>query len=155
MTNKLKNMKLKEIVDKVDSFNITSESEAYKLTVFFDEIGPLISKYGELQTAEKALLLESLFQFLDRQDSELEEDWSFIHLIESVDSPSFDIYKSKLFALNKQNPSLTSMLLLSRIIDLLNDSERDEALNIFKMISDRNDISELIQEEAEDYFSTL
>ena len=145
-------MNLEEILEKVNKFNTNEATEDYELNIFFDEIGDAISKLGELNIDEKKKTITSFFNFLKRQSSELEENWSYIHLIESIDNASFKIYDPQLIKFNKESPTLTSILLLNRFINSLEGDKWKNGVNLLKAISEREDISELVREEANEFY---
>jgi len=145
-------MKLKEILEKVNNFNTNEEIEEYEITEFFDGIGDNFAQLESLNSKEKELTIQTFFNFLKRQSSELDEDWSFIHLIENIDKPKYEIYKIQLIKANKENPSLTSLVLLIRFINSLEGKEWEKWMRIVKDLSENDGISELIKDEAKEYY---
>jgi len=146
-------MKLKEILEKINSFNTNEETEEFEITEFFDNTGDCFAKLGKLDSNQIELTIKTFFNFLKRQSPDLGENWSFIHLIESIDKPNYKIYDTLLIKANKENPNLTSLILLVRFINPLEGKERKKGVNLLKEISERNDISELVKEEAKDYYN--
>lgn len=145
-------MKLQEILEKVNNFNTNEETEEFEITEFFDRIGADFAGLESLTNKEKEITVQTFFNFIKRQSPELNEDWSFIHLIESVDKPEYEIYKSQLIQANKENPSFTSLILLIRFINSLEGKEWEEGMKIIKDLSEKDGISELIKEEAKEYY---
>lgn len=146
-------MNLKDILEKIKGFNTNEEVEDGDVSVFFDEIGVVISNIGELEIEEKKQILSALFDFLGRQSADFEENWSFIHLIENIDDSTVGIYYEKLFKFNKKSPTLTSILLLNRLINALETNKKESGMKLLGEISKENNISPFLREEAADYYT--
>jgi len=145
-------MNLKHILKTVDNFNTNDETEDFEINNFFDEIGDKYAKLEELKYEEKELVIKSLFNFLKRQSLELEEVWSFIHLLESIDKPTYEIYDKELIKFNKETPTIMSVFLLNRFINSLEGEPRQKGINLLKEISENRIISELVSQEAKSFF---
>lgn len=145
-------MRLEEILEEIKSFNTSEETEDYEITEFFDKIGDDFSNLDELEKGEKNKVVKILFDFLKRQSPELEENWSFIHLIENIEDPTYGNYHKKLFNFNKQTPTLTSILLLNRLINSLKNVEFEKGIKLLKEISEKIQLPELLKEEAKGYY---
>ncbi|MGB0862482.1 MAG: hypothetical protein ACPG19_13355 [Saprospiraceae bacterium] len=148
-------MKLKQVLEKIDNFNTNEKTEEYEIIAFFDEIGDNFPIIETLGNNEKKLAVETLFNYLNRQSPDLEENWSFIHLIEAIDKPDFKNYDSQLIKINKKNPNLTSLILLNRYTNALSSKAREMemAINLLKEISENSTIPELVINEAKDYYN--
>ncbi len=145
-------MNLKYILNTVDNFNINDETEEDDITDFFDKIGDKYAKLEKLKYEEKKLIIKSLFNFLKRQSSELEEIWSFIHLLESIDKPTYEIYDKELIKFNKETPTIISVFLLNRLINSLEGGAWQNGVNLLKEISKNRVISGLVSQEAKSFF---
>ncbi len=89
-----------------------------------------------------------LFLFLKNQDPEMEENFSFIHLIECIDKPTYEIYNKELIKFNKLNGTLISILLFNRYLNSLEEKNCRRNLKLFKLIGENINYSDLIKEEA-------
>lgn len=145
-------MNLKEILAKINNFNTKEETEEYEITEFFDEIRDHFSELEKLSSKEKELSIQSFFNFLNRQSPDLTEDWSFIHLIESIDNIDYKIYETHLMKVNQETPTLTSLVLLVRFVNSLEGEKWKKGVNLLKEISENNDNSELVRDEAKEYY---
>ena len=145
-------MTLQQILGKIDNFNPTEEMEDYELTVFFDEKGEELPELEDLKEEEKKSIIQALFNFLKRQPADFNEDWSFIHLIEAIDNPTYEIYDKELLKNNKDNCSLTSLILLNRYINALTGEEKEKRIQLMKEIGENEELSERIREEANENY---
>ncbi|WP_405207092.1 hypothetical protein [Aquimarina sp. LLG6339-5] len=145
-------MNLNTICQKILNYKVEEETEDYEVSDFFDEIGEDILKLNTLTDIQKGKLLKSLFDFIKNQDSEMDENFSFIHLIESIDKPNYELYNAELLKFNKENGTIISTLLLNRHINSLSGDEWKKCIEILKSISDNNDYTEYVREEALDYY---
>lgn len=145
-------MTLQDIIIALDNFNTNEETEDYEITEFFDGIDDSLNNLGELNNSEKKSIIKSFFQYLNRQSSELDENWSFIHLIESIDKPLYSIYDEELMKINNNNPCLTSLVLLNRYTNSLQDDEWKAKIILLKEISQRDNTSELVSEMATEFY---
>ncbi len=145
-----KEMELKEALERINTFNVeeNAEMEDAAVTIFFDDIGDHFPKLETLSNEEKAILLQSFFDFLARQSPDLDESWSFIHFIEAIDQPHYKIYNQALLKAIQGKFSITLLFLLKRHINYLEKNELPHWVNLLKEISERNDISELVKEEV-------
>ena len=82
----------------------------------------------------------------------MEEDFSFIHLIESIDEPKYNIYFEELLAFCSENATITSTLLLNRHINSANDTEREKGIQLMKSISYNHEYSNAIREHAQELY---
>ena len=140
-----------ELSAKIQNFNVADEMEDYEISLFFDEVSEAIE--GQLSLVEKEMLLNSLFEFLKRQDPEMEENFSFIHLIEGIDEPDYKIYDDKLLEFNNQNASVTAILLLNRHANGAVGDEREKCIVLLKSIADNIKYTDYIREVALDFFT--
>lgn len=138
-------MKLEEILKKVDDFDSTDDID---LTIFFDEIGSELFAFFPVDTIEREMILTTLFDFLKNRDPEMEENFSFIHLIESIDKPDYKIYNKRLIDFNLKNGALTSVLLLNRYINSIEKEKNKENLEILKSIANNINYTDLVRKEA-------
>jgi len=145
-------MNLKEILSKIDLFSTTANTEDYHLSEFFDEIGERILLLGELNKKEKETCIETLFNFLKRQSPLLEENFSFIHLIECFDEPDSNFYENQLLKFNSVTPTLTSILLLNGLLNTTEGEVWQKGVILFKNISENEQLDGLIRKEAKDYY---
>ena len=127
-------MDIAVILSQIDNFRVQTEIKDYNISDFFDEVMERIDKLKKLNHLEKELLLDSLFTFLDNHNPELEEDFSFIHLIESIDKPNYSLYSRKLLENNFKRPTLTSVLLLNRYINSLHGKAWKKAVEVLKKV---------------------
>ena len=145
-------MNLNQILNNINSFNTAKNTVDYELTEFFDKIGSKILNLGELKSHDRLEIIKSLFEFIKRQSSELEENWAFIHLIESIDKPTYKIYDKELIEFNKANPTQISILLLNRHTNSLEEVELQKGINLLKEISERKEIPKLVTDMAKEFY---
>lgn len=145
-------MNINIIASEIQNFSIHEETEDYIISEFFDKIGKNINELETITELQKEQLIKSLFHFLKKQDSELEENFSFIHLIEDIDKPYYEIYNKELLKFNKENGTITSTLLLNRHINSLEGDERKKGVEILKSIYDNNNFAEYVRNEAYTYY---
>lgn len=145
-------MNINIIASKIQNFCVHEEMEDYTISEFFDEIGENINELGNLSETEKKLLIQSLFNFLKNQDPEMDENFSFIHLIENLDKPHYKLYNFELLKFNKEYGTISSILLLNRYINSISGDEWNSSIEILKSISTNNSFSKHIREEAYDYY---
>ncbi len=141
-------MNITEILEKIDLFNIHENMEDYDITIFFDEITDSIPQPENLSAQDKEKAVSTLFNFLSRQSPEMYECWSFVHLIESFDGPKYKMYFRKLVHHVQKTPCFTSILLLNRFINSLEGKTWEDTVNILKIISEKEGLSELVKQEA-------
>ncbi|CAM4152225.1 MULTISPECIES: hypothetical protein [Flavobacterium] len=127
-------MDLAVILSQINNFRVHSEIKDYNISDFFDAVMEKIDKLKKLNHSEKEQLLDTLFAFLNNHNPELEEDFSFIHLIESIDKPNYTIYSKKLLENNIKRPSLTSVLLLNRYINSLHGKAWGKAVVVVRKV---------------------
>ena len=125
-------MNLKEILLSIENFKITQKTENYEISDFFDEIGEKLNGIIPLNELKKKQLIKGLFDFLKTQNPEMSENFSFIHLIECIDKPNYEIYNSELTKFNSENGTITSTLLLNRHINSLKGKEWEKNLEFLK-----------------------
>ena len=145
-------MNLHTICLEIQNFKTDEETEDYAVSEFFDKIGENIPELGILTEAQKEQLIKSLFDFLKNQDPEMDEDFSFIHLIESVDKPHYTIYSNELLKFNKENGTITSTLLLNRYINSLDGNEWKNGIEMLKSIYKNSSFTEYVREEAYNHY---
>ncbi len=146
-------MNLEKIMNKIENFIVTQTMEEGDVIDFFDDIGAKISEIKKLSEIEVRKLIVSLFHYLKNQSPTLEENWSFIHLIEDLDKPKFNIYNEILIKNNKENPSITSILLLNRHMNTLKGKELQKALEIFNEIIENKNIHLAVREKAKKFLA--
>ncbi len=146
-------MNLNIITSKIQNFNVDKETEDYIVSEFFDEIGENIDELGGLAEVQKKLLIQSFFNFLKNQDLKMDENFSFIHLIESIDKPDYKLYNFELLKFNKEYGTISSILMLNRYINSLSGDEWNNCTKILKSISTNSNFSNYIREEANDYYT--
>ena len=78
-------MNVNTICKKILDYKVDEETEDYEINIFFDTIGSEIIALNHLTDIQKEKLLKALFNFLKNQDSEMDENFSFINLIEGID----------------------------------------------------------------------
>ena len=145
-------MNLEEIFLSIENFNVTDEMEDYEVSEFFDEIRENLIDINLLTELQKEQLIKTLFGFLKTQDSEMDENFSFIHFIENIDNPTYNIYNSELLKFNSENGTITSTLLLNRHINSLNGTEKKKCVELMKSISENENYTEYIREFALDFY---
>ena len=84
---------------------------------------------------------------MKRQSPELEENWSYIHFLENIENLKKDVYSSYLETINKERPSLTSLILLRRYLNSLEKYKYSKWVNLLKEISDNNQVSSLVKSD--------
>lgn len=94
-------MKLEEIIERIESFRVLEEMEDYEISEFFDNVRSELKNFNSLTDLQKEKLIKSAFEFLKNQDPEMDENFSFIHCVEDIDNPRYEIYNSELIKFNK------------------------------------------------------
>jgi len=145
-------MDVNTICQKIVNYKVTEETEEYEISEFFDEIGTDILQLISLKDIQIRKLLKVLFDFLKSQDSEMEANFSFIHLIEGIDKPTYNLYNTELLKFNQENGTITSTLLLNRHTNSLNGDEWKKCVGILELISKNNEYTEYVKKEALDYY---
>jgi len=145
-------MNLENTITLIKNFNVNDDMEDYEVSEFFDAIGYQLGDVNRFTDAEKQQLIQTLFDFLKRQDPELEEDFAFIHLIEAIDQPDYKIYNAELLKFNTENGTITSTLLLNRSINALEGEEHKEYIGLLKSISENRNYTDLVRAEALSYY---
>ena len=145
-------MDLENAIIKIQNFDVNDDMEAYEISEFFDAIGDELRDVKTFTNSQKKQLIQVLFDFLKRQDPELEEDFSFIHLIEAIDQPDYNIYNAELLKFNTENGTITTTLLLNRFINGLKEQERKKHIDLLKSISENKNYTDLVRTEALSYY---
>jgi len=145
-------MNLETAISQIKNFNVNDEMEDYEISEFFDAIGDELEDVNRFTDSQKQQLIQTLFNFLKRQDSELEEDFSFIHFIEAIDKPDYNIYNAELLKFNTENGTITSTLLLNRFINALEGEEHKKYIGLLKSISENRNYTDLVRAEALSYY---
>ncbi|NRR92460.1 hypothetical protein HSX10_12855 [Winogradskyella undariae] len=145
-------MNLENTITLIENFQVNDEIEDYEISEFFDAIGFQLEAINRFTDAQKQQLIQTLFDFLKRQDPELDEDFSFIHLIEAIDQPDYKIYNAELLKFNTENGTITSTLLLNRFINGLKEEERKKYIDLLKLISENRNYTDLVRAEALSYY---
>ncbi|PZW42471.1 hypothetical protein LX95_00783 [Mesonia algae] len=145
-------MNLEDTITLIKNFQVNDEMEDYEISEFFDAIGYQLEDVNRFTDSQKQQLIQTLFGFLKRQDPELDEDFSFIHLIEAIDQPNYKIYNAELLKFNKENGTITSTLLLNRCINGLKKEERKKYIELLKLISENTNYTDLVRAEALGYY---
>ncbi|QNK78492.1 hypothetical protein H7F37_05300 [Winogradskyella sp. PAMC22761] len=145
-------MNLENAITQIKNFQVSDAMEDYDISEFFDAIGDELEAINRFTDSQKQQLIQTLFNFLKRQDPELEEDFSFIHFIEALDQPDYKIYNAELLKFNTENGTITSTLLLNRFINGLKEEERIEHIDLLKSIADNANYTDLVRAEALSYY---
>ena len=145
-------MKFEEIIKQIDNFQVSKEMEDYEISEFFDKIRKELPESKSLTESQKERLIKSLFGFLKNQDPEMDENFSFIHFIEDIDNPNYEIYNSELIRFNKENGIITSTLLLNRHINSLEGTEWKDCVKLMKSIAKNENHTEYVKEFALDFY---
>jgi len=145
-------MNLENTITLIKNFNVNDDMEDYEISEFFDAIGDELEDVNCFTDSQKQQLIQTLFNFLKRQDSELEEDFSFIHFIEAIDKPDYNIYNAELLKFNTENGTITSTLLLNRFINALEGEEHKKYIGLLKSISENKNYTDLVRAEALSYY---
>ena len=145
-------MNLEEIFLSIKNFKVTEEMEDYEVSEFFDKIRGKITDTNLLTDLQKKELIINLFDFLKTQDPEMDENFSFIHFIENIDNPTYDIYNAELLKFNTENGTITSTLLLNRHINSLKGNEWGKSVELIKNISENKNYTEYVREFALDFY---
>ena len=145
-------MDLENAIIKIQNFDVNDDMEDYEISEFFDAIGNELRDVKTFTSSQKQQLIQVLFDFLKRQDPELEEDFSFIHFIEHIDKPDYKIYDTELLKFNTENGTITTTLLLNRFINGLKEQERKKHIDLLKSISENKNYTDLVRTEALSYY---
>ncbi|WBX75859.1 hypothetical protein PG911_14565 [Tenacibaculum ovolyticum] len=145
-------MEIKGAIVKIKKFKVTEETEDYEISDFFDEISEQLTPIDSLVTSQKKELIDILFEFLKSQDTEMDENFSFIHFIESINKPDYEIYYPKLIKFNTENATITSILLLNRFINSLEGVSLKKCVALLKNISDNNKYSKYLREFTLEFY---
>jgi len=145
-------MNLENTITLIQNFQVNDAMEDYEISEFFDAIGYQLEDVNRFTDSQKQQLIQTLFDFLKRQDPELDEDFSFIHLIEAIDQPDYKIYNAELMKFNTENGTITSTLLLNRCINGLKKEEREKYIELLKLIADNINYTDLVRAEALGYY---
>lgn len=145
-------MNLDNAITKIKNFNVNDDMEDYEISEFFDVIGDELTDVGDFTDLQKEQLILTLFDFLKRQDPELDEDFSFIHFIEHIDKPNYKIYNAELLKFNTENGTIMATLLLNRFINGLKEEERKKYIDLLKSISENRNYTDLVRAEALSYY---
>ena len=146
-------MNLDNAITKIKNFNVNDDMEDYEISEFFDVIGDELTDVGGFTDLQKEQLIQTLFDFLKRQDPELDEDFSFIHFIEHIDKPNYKIYNAELLKFNTENGTIMATLLLNRFINgLKEEEERKKYIDLLKSISENRNYTDLVRAEALSYY---
>ncbi len=141
---------MQQILLKINNFNIDTTIDDYELDVsdFFDEITMDLEEIDPLTEQQKKDLIDALFGFIERSPSDMQEDFSFIHLIESIDTPDYAIYDSKLIEINTKIGSKNTLLLLHRHINSLDVDEKKKYLPLLENIAQNSGYNDEVRELA-------
>ena len=145
-------MDLENAIIKIQNFDVNDDMEDYDISELFDAIGDELEDVNSFTDLQKQQLIQVLFDFLKRQDPELEEDFSFIHFIEHIDKPDYNIYDAELLKFNTENGTITTTLLLNRFINGLKEQERKKHIDLLKSISENKNYTDLVRTEALSYY---
>ncbi|WP_298512159.1 hypothetical protein [uncultured Kordia sp.] len=146
-------MDLDTICQQILHYKVENKTEDFEITTFFDQIGEEIHKLDISDSSQKEKLIKVLFKFIKNQNPEMEENFSFIHLIENIDTPNYKIYETELVKFAKENGTITSILLLNRHINSLDKIAQAECLNILKSIAENDNFTNLVRQEALNYYN--
>lgn len=145
-------MNLENTITLIQNFQVNDAMEDYEISEFFDAIGYQLEGVNRFTDSQKQQLIQTLFGFLKRQEPELDEDFSFIHLIEAIDQPDYKIYNAELLKFNTENGTITSTLLLNRCINGLKKEEREKYIDLLKLIAENTNYTDLVRAEALGYY---
>lgn len=141
-------MNLNTALTKIENFKVTEEMEDYDSSEFFDGIREQLTDISVYTDSQKEQLIKSLFGFLKNQDPEMDENFSFIHFIENIDNPDYEIYYPELLKFNSENGTITSTLLLNRFINSLKGEEWKKCVDLIKAIADNKNYTDYVREMA-------
>lgn len=144
-------MEIKELIVKIKSFKVTEDTEGYEVSNFFDAIREQLTNIN-LTVSQKKVLIDTLFEFLKYQDAEMDENFSFIHFIESINKPDYEIYYPKLIQFNTENATITSILLLNRFSNSLESGALEKCVDLLKNISENNKYSKYIRDFSLEFY---
>ncbi|MDP8033967.1 hypothetical protein QJU43_05750 [Pasteurella atlantica] len=141
---------MQQILLKINNFNIDTTIDDYDIDVteFFDEIALDLEEIDPLTEQQKKDLIDALFGFIERSPSDMQENFSFIHLIESIDAPDYAIYDSKLIEINTKTGSKNTLLLLYRHINSLDVDEKKKYLPLLENIAQNSGYNDEVRELA-------
>ncbi|MHA7059115.1 hypothetical protein ACWGOQ_0017950 [Aquimarina sp. M1] len=105
-----------------------------------------------LTELQKEELIDTLFEFLKSQDPEMEENFSVIHFVESIDNPGYEMYYPKLLKFNTENGTITSVLLLNRYTNYIEGTEWEKCVALLKSISENKDYTEYVRKVALEFY---
>ena len=145
-------MDLENAIIKIQNFDVNHDMGDYDISEFFDVIGDQLLDVNSFSTSQKEELIQVLFEFLKRQDPELEENFSFIHFIEHIDKPEYKVYDAELLKFNAENGTITSTLLLNRFINGLKEVERKMHIDLLKSSADNTAYTDFVRAEALGYY---
>lgn len=145
-------MDIKTICEKILAYKIPQEPVQHEVSDFFDQIGEQLIQFDKLPDHQREKLINALFEFLGNQDVEMDENFTFIHLIEFVGNPSFQTYHKHLLNFISKNASITSTLLLNRHLNIAKGKQWKSGLDLLKATSDNPNYTERIRKDALDYY---
>jgi hypothetical protein len=141
-------MSLENTLVKIHRIKINKTTEDYEVDEFFDEILEGLPDLDLLTQLQKKQLIKALLGFLEAQNPDMNENFSFIHLIEHLDKPRYKIYYPELIKFNSENATITSVLLLQRYINSLKGGEWKKCVELMKAISQNTDYTENVRKSA-------
>ncbi|MFT5917356.1 MAG: putative RNA methylase [Flammeovirgaceae bacterium] len=141
-------MNFEKTLLQIKNFRVSEEIEDYDVSEFFDVVIEELPDVNLLTKRQQEQLIKTLFEFLKIQDPEMNENFSFIHFIENIDNPEYEIYYPELLKFNAENGIITSILLLNRYINSLEGSEWKKCLELMKSISENKDYTGYVREFA-------
>ncbi|WP_159023660.1 hypothetical protein [Formosa sp. L2A11] len=145
-------MNLENAITQIKNFQVNGDMEDYEISEFFDAIGDELPDVNSFTDSQKQQLIQVLFDFLKRQDPELDENFSFIHFIEAINQPDYKIYNTELLKFNTENGTITSTLLLNRFINGLVGEERKKYIDVLKSIAENPSYTDFVRAEALGYY---
>ncbi|MCW3789675.1 hypothetical protein [Plebeiibacterium sediminum] len=145
-------MTLEKIIEEIEGYYVDSDTEDAEIISFFEAIGDKIYKIRNINNLDKSRLITSFFNYLKNQTPELEENWTFIHLLEDIDKPKYSIYNDILIETNKTRPTYTSVLLLNRHINSIESGNSENYIDLLREISENKGIHEDIREIAAEFY---
>jgi hypothetical protein len=146
-------MTIEDIINELESYRSNYSLDEDEITDFFENIGEKIYALNDIDSNSLKRIIKSFFTYLDNHSSNLEENWTFIHLLESLNKPDYKIYNKILLDFNSTSPTITSVLLLNRYINSLSGDDWKAKVNLLKEICENSDFDTCVKEAAADFYN--
>jgi hypothetical protein len=144
-------MEINTICEKILAYKIPKNPGQYEVSDFFDQIGEQLLQLDQISATQGESLTKTLFNFLEKQDPEMDENFTFIHLIEYVGKLNYHAYQKYLFTFTRKNGTISSTLLLNRYLNTVKAEQWQSGIDILKATSRNSNYSEKIRKDALDY----